>query len=221
MKSATTVLKTGMRLCGIVVASLAFGVAWASNPGQRVDNFKLSDEAGKTHELYALQDRKAIVLMTQGNGCPIARLAMPALREVRAKYQPKDVAFFLINSNLHDDREAVAAEVKEFGFDMPVLLDSKQTVGEALHFTRTAEVLVIRPKDWKLMYRGPIDDRLSYERQRPPQEHYLQDALTAVLAGQAVKRSKVEAPGCLINFPERDRRSAKATVEKAHAEHTH
>jgi len=221
MNSTGSTLQSVARFCGIASVILALNAAWALNPGQPVENFKLTDETGKTHELYSLRDRKAVVLMTQGNGCPIARLAMPALREVRAKFPPNDVTFLLINSNLHDDRAAVAAETKEFAFDIPILLDSKQTVGEALHFTRTAEVLIIRTKDWKLMYRGPIDDRLSYERQRPPQEHYLQDALTAVLAGQSVKRSKVEAPGCLINFPERERRSAKAAVDGAHAGHAH
>jgi len=220
MKSFEIRLKVISLVCGCAFA-MASGAAWALTPGQRVQNFKLSDEAGKSYELYALKDRKVVVLMTQGNGCPIARLAMPPLRDVRAKYDAKDAMFFLINSNLQDDRESVAAEAKEFAFDMPVLLDGKQTVGEALHFTRTAEVLVIRTQDWKLMYRGPIDDRLGYERQRAPQEHYLQDALSAVLAGQPVKRAKVDAPGCLINFPERDRRAADAHADNAHVAHVH
>lgn len=209
MKSAHNFLTTATRVLGVAAATVAMSAAWALNPGQRVENFRLSDETGKQHELYALKDQKAIVIMTQGNGCPIARHAMLALREIRGQYQAKGVSFLLINSNLQDTAETVAAEVKEFEFDMPVMLDSKQTVGEALHFTRTAEVLVINPQDWKLMYRGPIDDRLSYEKQRPAaQHHHLKNALDAVLTGKPVKNAKVDAPGCLINFPERDRRKS-------------
>ena len=53
-------------------------VALALNPGDRVDNFRLVDAAGKAHELYYLSDMKAVVLMVQGNGCPIVRQAVPA-----------------------------------------------------------------------------------------------------------------------------------------------
>jgi hypothetical protein len=72
---------------------------------------------------------------------------------------------------------------------------------------RTSEVFVIEPKSWKVAYRGPMDDRLSYERQRPAQHHYLTDALDAVVAGQPVKTPKADGVGCLVNFPERQRKS--------------
>ena len=52
---------------------------------------------------------------------------------------------------------------------------------------RTSEIFVIDPRGWKLVYRGPLDDRLSYEKQRPATKHYLTDALDDVLAGRAVK----------------------------------
>ena len=55
---------------------------------------------------------KAVVLMVQGNGCPIVRHALPALKEVRAKYESQGVEFLLLNSNLQDKREAVAKEAR-------------------------------------------------------------------------------------------------------------
>ena len=37
------------------------------------------------------------------------------------------------------------------------------------------------------MYRGPIDDRLTYEKQKPvASENYLRDALDAQLAGEPI-----------------------------------
>jgi hypothetical protein len=68
---------------------------------------------------------------------------------------------------------------------------------------RTAEVFVIDPKNWTLVYHGPIDDRLSYETQRPVHHQYLTDALDAVLAGRPVAAASIVSPGCLINFPNR------------------
>ncbi|HYM34836.1 MAG TPA: redoxin family protein [Steroidobacteraceae bacterium] len=186
--------------------------ALALSPGDKVDNFRLLDANGKSHELYYLSDMKAVVLMVQGNGCPIVRQAVPAYRDIRNQYRDRGVEFLLINSNLQDNANSIAQEAKEFAFDIPVLVDGTQLIGESLGFNRTGEILVIDAKTWKLAYRGPIDDRLSYEKQRLVAQHqYLRDALDAVLAGQPVKESQVNSAGCIINMPEQERR---ATHEK-------
>jgi peroxiredoxin len=172
--------------------------------GMRVDDFQLVDQDGTAHELYDYRNAPAIVLMTQGNGCPIVRNAVPALRKVRDAYADKGVKFFLMNSNLQDNAESIAAEVAEFGFDMPVLVDQYQLVGESLNVTRTAEIFVIDTSDMTVAYHGPVDDRLNYQTQRATAQHeYLADALDAVIAGESVSVSSVDAPGCLINFPAR------------------
>src|SRR5271163_4109468 len=183
----------------ISVAGSAAGLA----PGAHVPDFTLTDETGATHELYGLSAKRAVVIMTQSNGCPIVRLAVPALREIRDRYATQDVEFLLLNPTLQDTRDLVAKESAEFGFGLPVLLDRTQKVGESLGVDRTAEVFVIDPKGWKLVYHGPIDDRLNYETQRPVHHRYLSDALDALLAGQPIAVASARSPGCLINFPNR------------------
>lgn len=196
-----------LRLAFLVALS-AWGAASAGvlTPGAHVADFALNDQAGAAHRLYALASKKAVVIMTQSNGCPIVRLAIPALRELRDRYAAQDVEFLLLNPTLQDSPDAVVKEAAEFGFDMPILLDRTQRVGESWGVDRTAEVFVIDPKTWTLKYHGPIDDRLNYEAQRPVHHRYLEDALDAVLANQAVAVSSVASPGCLINFPNRKHR---------------
>jgi len=189
------------------MATALTSTAFAAEPGQKIDNFRLADQRGEQHALYDLASKKAVVIMVQGNGCPIVRQALPALAEVRAKYREQGVEFLLLNSNLQDKRELVAKEADEFKIDFPILVDEKQQVGESLGVVRTSEVFVIEPKSWKLAYRGPMDDRLSYERQRPAKNHYLTDALDALVAGQPVKTPKADGVGCLVNFPERQRKT--------------
>ena len=201
-------MKTAQRLLAILllIPALTIGLAataHALEPGQVVGNFQLPDQRGKSHDLYSLANSKAVVVMVQGNGCPIVRQALPALAEIRARYQAQGIEFLLLNSNLQDDRKAVAKEAEEFKIDFPILLDRSQRVGTALGVVRTSEVFVIDPKHWKLVYRGPMDDRLSYERQRPAKHHYLTDALDAVVAGQPVKTPQADGVGCLVNFPDR------------------
>ncbi len=196
MKRIFTLLGVLLIGCGAVSAA-------ALTPGAQVADFTLEDLNGASHRLYALSSKKAIVIMTQSNGCPIVRLAVPALRDIRDRYQPQDVEFLLLNPTLQDSRDTVLRESREFDFRMTVLLDRQQKIGEAWGVNRTAEVFVIDPKTWTLKFHGPIDDRLNYESQRPVHHQYLADALDALLANKPIAVASVASPGCLINFPNR------------------
>lgn len=210
-------MNTVLRFLLVCLACLGVGgPALALSPGDRVDNFRLLDHSGASQELYYLSDAKAVVLMAYGNGCNIVRNTVPELREIRDRYRAQGVEFLLIDSNLQDDRDAVAKEATEFGIDFPILVDETQLIGESLAITRTADVFVVDPKNWKLVYRGPVDDRLAYGAQRPAAaRHYLTDALDAVLAGKPVVVAQAEAVGCLVNLPERDHREAHARISYA------
>ena len=56
-----------MRLISLA-ALLLVGQAWALAPSDRVENFRLIDQAGDSHELYYYSDARAVVVMIQGNG---------------------------------------------------------------------------------------------------------------------------------------------------------
>ncbi len=198
-----------MKVVRHTLALLALGFAvqcWAVTPGAKVPDFKLADQRGEQHRLYDLAQKKAVVIMIQGNGCPIVRQALPALQQIRDQYRDQGVEFLLLNSNLQDDAASIAKEANEFSIAFPILVDQKQKTGEAFGVQRTSEVFVIEPGTWRLLYRGPMDDRLHYERQRPASKHYLTDALDAVIAGKPVQVTSAEGVGCIVNFPERAKR---------------
>jgi peroxiredoxin len=187
----------------------------AATAAQRIDNFMLVDaQKLEAHELYRMGDDKAIVLVTTGVGCPIARAMTPALKALRDKYAAQGVEVMLVDSNLQDSREAIAAEAKESGIDIPILMDSNQLVGEALGVTRTAEVFVINPKTWQVAYHGPLDDRSDYGVQKASSHDFASDALAAVLAGKPAMAATQAAKGCLIDFPNRGKKTAQITYIK-------
>jgi hypothetical protein len=73
--------------------------------------------------------------------------------------------------------------------------------------------LVIDPKTWTLAYRGPLDDRISYEKQRPTATHqYTRDAIEAVIAGKQVEKPKVMSAGCIVNMVEAERRAEHTKI---------
>ncbi|MBX7255790.1 MAG: redoxin family protein [Candidatus Hydrogenedentes bacterium] len=195
-------------LFALIVGALVF--PFAATPEQAQDptplpavakNFRLDDHLGKSHELSRFRDAKAIVLFFAGNGCPIVRKSIPALKEIRDAYAPKGVVFLMINGNPNDDRASVAKEAQEFAVDMPVLLDSAQLVTKTLGVTRTAECLVIDMKNWSIAYRGALDDRLDYGAEKPAAGHaWLKSALDSVLAGTPVETPRTETKGCIIDM---------------------
>ncbi len=173
--------------------------------GQRVDNFGLYDHTGDFHQLYYYSDADAIVLYIQGNACPIVRNGLQDLKDIRDRFEGQNVVFFMLNANLQDDRESIAKEAAEFGIDMPILVDDNQLVAEAMEVQRTAEAIVIDPKRWNVAYRGPVNDRLGYESQRPEAtKNYLADALGAVLANEEIAEPVVAGKGCLVALLDND-----------------
>lgn len=164
-----------------------------------VPNFGLYDQNGAFHNLYYYSDTKAVVIYIQGNKCPIVRQAVSDLKVVRKDFRDKGVKFLMLNANLQDDRAAIAEEAEEFDIDFPILKDDAQLVAESLQLHRTAEAIVIDPFTWSIVYRGPINDRMGYESQRDDaDEHFLADALDAVLADEEVAQPIVKSVGCLI-----------------------
>jgi peroxiredoxin len=173
---------------------------------KRVDDFRLTDQNLHSHQLSLLADARAVVLITQENGCALVRNIATTIKALQEQYAGKGVEFMMLNSTPSDRREDIVAEAKEYGLDLPILMDSNQLVGEQLGITRTAEAIVIDPKTWRIVYRGAIDDRVTYEQQRTNAEHtWVKDALEAMLADKPVAVSAHPAVGCLISFPERAR----------------
>ncbi len=198
------------KLISVVPAVFLFlAVAFVTEPIQAdsadVGDFALLDHQGLFHQLSRYADQDAVVLFVHGNGCPIARLAVPALKDVRDKFGDRKVKFLMLNSNVQDNLQAIREEAREFEIDFPILVDESQLVAESLGVVRTCEVFVIDPGSMQIAYRGPINDQFDYEVQRQNAEHhYLVDALDSLLAGEQVATRSRAVKGCLVSFPTRN-----------------
>ncbi|MBP9234339.1 MAG: redoxin domain-containing protein [Hyphomonadaceae bacterium] len=207
------------------VASLALGLAAACSPPAtpteaasadtadmvkmalphaKMANFTLKDTAGKAHELYKMTDAKAIVISMHTRGCPIGQQLNPDFHALQAKYEAKGVKFMMINPNMHDTPEMIAKEAKEFDITMPILKDSDQSVTEPWGVERATETLIVEPKTWKILYQGPINDRVTFGRAKAkPDNDFATVTLDAMLAGKAVTPSYNMTDGCIISFEKR------------------
>lgn len=174
--------------------------AMALSVGDRVENFRLMDHAGGSHELHYFADAPAMVLMTHNTSCSTLPDSLKTLASIREQFAPQGAEIMLINSDLRDDRSRVQAAAAQEGIELPVLLDPTQIIGESLMATAAGEALVIDPSTWTLAYRGDVDGAKQAVAQLVEG-----DAVTAVSSTSA-------SPDCLVDFPELARRAEHKAI---------
>jgi hypothetical protein len=170
-----------------------------SEPRQEVGDFALLDQNGRFHQLRRQHDARAVVLMIAGNGCPVVRQNVSKLQALRRRFP--EVQFWMLDANPQDDAASILAETREFGVTLPVLKDESQMVAQSLGIKRTAEIVAIGAKDWRVFYRGALDDQMVQGAVKTAAtEPYLEQALRAFLASKPIAVSNTSAAGCLVHY---------------------
>jgi len=202
-------MMTDKRLSGLlrlVAGALGLsltGSVMALAVGDRVENFRLMDHTGASHELHYFADAPAMVLMTHSTSCPTLSDSLQSLASIHQQFAPEGAEIMLINSDLRDNRSSVQAAADEAGIELPILLDTTQIIGENLLAATAGETLVINPSTWTLAYRGDADGA------RQAVAQLVQgDTVTAVSSANAKS-------GCLVDFPELARRAEHKTISYA------
>lgn len=117
----------------------------------------------------------------------------------RREAAQRNVEFLMLNANPQDDRAALQADARALGIDFPILRDDTQLVAQDLKIGRTAQALLIDTHTWTIVYRGPVDDMLHFEGRKPRAgEHYLRDAIEAVIAGRDPAPAPPVDLGCAV-----------------------
>ena len=120
-----TGLGSSLARLGVAAATLCLsGFATALTVGDRVENFRLMDHAGASHELHYFADAPAMVLMAHNTQCTSMQTDLQSLASLHQQFAPKGAEVMLINSDLRDDRSAISASANSAGVDLPILFRS-------------------------------------------------------------------------------------------------
>jgi peroxiredoxin len=164
--------------------------------------FDLPGVDGKNHALADYANKTAVVVMFTCNHCPYVQAWEDRMVRIQKDYAGKGVQLIAIGSNdakkyPDDSFEKMKERARAKGFNFPYLYDESQAVARAYGAQRTPEVFVF-DKSGSLHYHGTIDD--NYENPNAVQQHYLRDALDAVLAGQSPATTETQPVGCTIKW---------------------
>ena len=192
--------------CSTALLSVFFAAStFALAPGERVDNFRLLDETGSSHELYYFSDTKAFVLMAHNSSCQSMQESVKALASMQASYADQGVEFMLINSDLRDDRSAIQASVADQNIAAPVLMDSTQIIGESLGAMSAGDTVVIDPSNWQVAYFGGAQNA--------------GQAVASLVKGQSPQMTldsaslkQAASADCAVDYPELANRAEHANI---------
>lgn len=177
---------------------------------RRVSDVEFSDLQGHRYTLSQLVKRAPVVFIFTATQCPAAQRYAVRINQLYEIYRKRGVSLFLVYSNYDDTREAIEKHQREYKLKPPIIHDSEGLLARTLGATMTPQAIVIDQK-MLLRYRGAIDDNRYENRVR---EHYLKNALEAVLAGKPVKVAAAETFGCTIRLREEATKEAPITYAK-------
>ena len=150
-----------------------------------------------------------LVMVILANHCPwVKGMDKDLVKLVDAfKGQSVKVVGFGVNLRADDRLEAMKTHAKKAGYNFSYVFDESQALGRALGATRTPEYFVF-DKDRKLTYMGLLynspakmnSDGSTRHINGEPSEFYVSDAITAILAGEAVTQAETRAHGCSVKY---------------------
>lgn len=181
------------------LAAVAALVSISASAAERVSDFSLIDSDGRFFQLSRHADKDAIVLLAYDKDSRDARRAASDLEDLAEDFADQAVEFLVINSTDEADKSVLEAE----DLDFRILMDDTQLVSQELGITRAAEAVVIDPKSREVIFRGALTSRQADgSRSERNDAAYVQDALTAKLAGAEVPANSIASKGDAIAYPQ-------------------
>ena len=157
---------------------------------------RLSDASGQIFDFqkFALE-KKLIAVVFLAADCPISQKYVRTLNLLAERYPQ---VTFVGTFTRWDDWAALRQFESEFAPAFPLWRDAEMRLVRRLDATVTPEVFLL--KENRVLYRGAVDNWfVALGRYRPtPTEHFLQDAIQAVLDGKTVRVQVTKAVGCGI-----------------------
>ena len=151
------------------------------------------------------KDAKGFIITFTCNTCPYAVLYEDRIEALNNKYALKGYPLIAIMPNNTDikpgdNMEAMKTRAKTKGFTFPYLMDEGQKISPQYGAKKTPHMYVLQKtnKGNVVKYIGAIDN--NYKDASAVTERYVENAVNALLNGEAIKETKTRAIGCTIKI---------------------
>ncbi|MBI9057438.1 MAG: thioredoxin family protein [Labilibaculum sp.] len=190
-------------LLGLVILASIGVNAQAYQIGDEAIDFKLKNVDGKHISLSDYKDAKGFIVIFTCNHCPYSVAYEDRIIEIDKKYKAKGFPVIAINPNdpelyPSDSFENMIIRSEEKGFTFPYIFDNTQEIYKTYGATKTPHVFILSNNSgkYKVEYIGAIDN--NYKDAKQVTEHYINDAVDALLQNKKPKVTSTKAIGCSI-----------------------
>ena len=175
--------------------------------GAAAPGFTATDSQGKTESLDQYRG-KFVVLEWHNQGCPFTKKHYTSgnMQSLQKEWTAKGVVWLTVISSAPGEQGYVTASEensylnKMHAAPTAVLLDSNGKVGRLYSAKTTPQMVVIDPAG-KLIYDGAIDDRPTPDPEDiKGAKNYLNEALSASMAGKPVPTPYTRPYGCSVKY---------------------
>ena len=154
-------------------------------------------------------DEEIVILVFLANHCPWVKGMDADLVELVDRVGNENVRFIGVSVNHREDDRlpAMKEHAMKNNYNFTYIYDDSQDLGRQLGATKTPEYFIFG-KDRKLAYMGLIhnspaskrrDGTVNYTRGEPT-DFYVEDAVSAMQAGEAVPNPETRAHGCSVEY---------------------
>jgi len=194
-----TSLWIALLLTGISSAKAAPLPLGSSIPSADVE---MTSVDGKAYTLSQAEGENGTMVIFTCNHCPYVKAWQERTVAIANDAQSKGVGVIAINANdpaayPEDGMKGMIERAKAQGMKYPYVVDATSDVARAFGATRTPEIFLF-DMNGKLVYHGAVDD----DAQNPGavKEHYLRNAVDALVNGKPIAVSETKSVGCSIKF---------------------
>jgi len=162
---------------------------------------------GKQHSLRDQKAAKFVVVVFVSNNCGMTRACLERVRVLEEQTRPAGVSWIAVNvlRQPGEDLDAMRTYWSKHKLPFAYVRDESQAMGRKFGATHTPQVFVLDGQR-RIAYMGAMDDHFDPKQVT---EHYLRDALDALLAGREVEITDTLQKGCPIEYatPEKSSKS--------------
>ncbi|HUK14074.1 MAG TPA: thioredoxin family protein [Thermoanaerobaculaceae bacterium] len=163
---------------------------------------KMANVDGRELSIASVAGAKGTLVIFSCNHCPWVRAWEDRIVALAAEAKAKGVGVIAINSNdpsayPGDTFDLMKERATAKGYGFPYVVDATSEVARAFGATHTPEAFLFDAAG-KLAYHGAIDDNARDAAKVT--QHYLQDAVDAVVAGKPVPTAETKALGCSLQL---------------------
>jgi peroxiredoxin len=185
------------------------GLAQAVRVGSAAPDFHASDSNGKAESLDQYRG-KYVVLEWHNQGCPYTKKHYVSgnMQALQKEWTAKGVVWLTVISSAPGEQGYVTASeeniylTKMHAVPTAVLLDPDGKIGRLYSAKTTPQMVVVDPAG-KVIYDGAIDDRPTPDPEDVKgARNYLNEALSAAMAGKPVPTPYTRPYGCSVKYAE-------------------